>query len=335
MIKDKIRNKIAAFIPVLSMRDYQTGKYKLNCDGNMMRVLSMIYESGVKHAYITIPKLQKIDEHDFGELKKRIESKFGTLSLISFVYSDSYGSNAKETRDCRFIHYEISKLLAAAEVVIIEPQGMILNLLDFKNNDVNEKLIYWCVASCTENYTPWFVKDYELIDKRIAEEIPTACATKTQVEFLKGKAYHEEFYNPKFSDMKIIFFPFRLSDPSYQAEKFRDMIIKLNQKANNSFKVLYSDPNISGIFDGMEEYDILKVPSDFALYISILKGAPIIPYFENADEVKHISIEEMAMYKCQIVCYDNDEIQRCENVHMIKKDDDYAFFNKLLELVES
>jgi hypothetical protein len=132
--------------------------------------------------------------------------------------------------------------------------------------------------------------------------------------------------------MKIIFFPFRLSDPSYKADTLKEMIKKLNQEVSN-FKVIITDQNESSEADELLKLDnVIKMKADFPVYLSILKGRPIIPYFENADEIKHISIEEMIKYDCEIICYENKELPDRSNI--IKVKDDKTFYIALKRTIQ-
>ena len=327
MLKEKIKNKVALFIPVISMRDYATGLYKLNCDGNIARILSMVYQSDIILAYITVPVYEKIDKDDFRELQLKLIDK-GIKNKVTFIYSGLYGDNAAETRrsnhNVNFLFDVISP--ESIDIIIVEPQGITKQLINSSLID-NEKLIYWCVASETKYHSPWFTREFKEDDKFISGIIATACATDSQVEYFGEKAYKEEFYNPKFSDSKIIFFPFRLSDQSYQSGLFIEMICRLKSEGIKNFKVLITDPNQSCI----EVPDAIIVQSDHSIYTAILKGKPIIPYFENADEVKHISIEEFCMYKCEVICYDNREIAYGDNIHQVPNDE--CFYRELKKLI--
>ena len=327
-LKDIIKGANVLFVPVLSMRSYENGLYKLNCDGNMARVLSLIYKSGIKKADIMIPDIDRLLMSDFYELNDRLVQK-GLDTKISFIHNKCYGNNAYETRkalellipDVNYNSYDY---------IITEPQEATIQLI--LNEDIdNDKLIYWCVASETVNYSPWFTKEFKDSDKWIANNITTICATQSQVDFLKGKSVKDTFYDAKFSDMKIIFFPFRLSDPSYQWGKFRNMIKRLRKENVKNFEIIVTDPNNSLDEDIKRQEGYVHVDSCFPVYISILKGKPIIPYFENADEIKHISIEEMIMYKCNIICYNNTEIPNVSNV--LKVSDDEEFYQALKRLI--
>lgn len=325
MIRDRIERKYVLFIPVYSMRSYETGKYKLNCDGNMARVLSMIYSSNPLFVDIYIPSNNMIDQDDFIALKRKLFNK-GIDKKVRFIHT-KYGANAKETRALNTIlNTDMNYGRASYDVVIVEPQVSVIDasILYGKTN-----VIYWCVASETISYSPWFTKDYKDLDKYLAQNFVTACATQSQVDYLGGLSYKDEFYNPEFSDTKIIFFPFRLSDESYQWEKFQQMIYQLCKEGVRDFSVIVTDPNASIKTSNIP--NLVFAPSSSPIYVSILKGKPIIPYFEKADEVKHIGIEEMVMYNCDIVCYDNKELPDSNNIY--KVNDDLAFYDALKGLL--
>lgn len=324
MLKEKLRNKNVLFIPVFSMRDYKTGKYKLNCDGNMARILSIVYSSQLNNCMITIPKREMLDCNDFNQLLVKLKDK-QIESKITFYHDGGYGKNAKETRSSKNFNYMKEKdAYNLFDYIVSEPQQITKELIKSFDND---KLIYWCVASETISYSPWFTREYKEVDKWIASKILTICATSSQVKYLEGKSVKGEFYLPEFSNIKIIFFPFRISDESYKWELFVSMVNNLIEEGVKNFRVLYTDPNNSS---GELSDVFMKVQADFPIYIAILKGQPIIPYFENANEIKHISIEEMAMYDCNIVCYDTKEI-KCNNVTMVK--DDHEFYEELKKKV--
>ena len=331
-IRERISNKNVLFIPVVSMRSYETKKYKLNCDGNMARLLSIIYQSSIKKATIVVPDKSNIDLLDFRELSKKIYDK-GLSEIVEFAFNEGYGDNAKETRESERIFLNLEKGVGDIyDLIITEPQICTKQLIDDESIE-NQKLIYWCVASETINYSPWFTREFKEYDKYISSRISTACATQSQVEYLKGLSYKDEFYNANFSDVNIVFFPFRLSDPSYKAELFIDMIKRLNDDGVKNFKVIITDPNTSDISDDFTKLEnVIKVQADFSVYLSILKGKPIIPYFENADEVKHISIEEMVKYGCEIICYENKELPDTSNIIKVKSDE--TFYTALKKTIQ-
>lgn len=288
MLNDLIKNKNVLFIPVYSMRDRQTGYYNLDNDGNYARILSLLKNSAFKHATVLIPAAH-------------IRSDRFDLKNVEFKVSNGYGENAHATR--LEVNKFMQELIADEHIddydyIITEPNYLTLNLL---NSNKLDKLIYWCVASHTSVGDPWFVKEFTMIDKKIASLIPTAVASKSQVDGLGGKAYWDcNFYDPSLFDYTTIFFPFRLTDENYHAKEFVEIIQRLQMRTDiRPFKVLYTDVNNSGLFDNLPGFK--KISSDHDVYLQVLKSRPIIPYLEKMDMLEHISINEFTYYHCGVI----------------------------------
>lgn len=318
MLKDILKNKKVLFIPVYSMRNYETGKYNLAADGNMARIVSKLLEVDFDSATILYPS----DSINFEEATKAT-SIFE--NIIKWIPCDAYGKNAKETRDdptpiIKFLNQ--NDIIKDIDYIVCEPNKLTEY---FVASTYSDKLIYWCVASITSEMCPWFVKDYAILDKIISKMVPTAVCTQTQVEALGSNAFIEPIYNPEYFDYDIIFFPFRLSDQSYKFEEFKNMIELLYEEMTlhygKEFKVLYTDPNES-FKENLNKDIFVKVPSDKPIYLSILKSRPIIPYFEDSRNMEHISINEFLYYKCRIIAFKNERFDKYLNVCQITKMDE-------------
>lgn len=291
-IKSYVKNKSILMIPIFSMRSYETGIYNLNADGNMARILSFLFTAEYKSAVVLVP------ENCIGLDRVRRELSKRYIDNVYFYPTNAYGENAKQTRDeiDKFAELVSNNIESGIyDKVISEPNYLTYYLA----NRFPNKLIYWCVASVTDRGTPWFVKDYTTIDKKIARMVPTCCATESQVRELGGQSFVGEFYEPEQFDFKVIFFPFRLTDENYKAKEFAEFINKLYSQGVHNFKVFYTDINDSGIFDNKEPFN--KVSSNKVSYISVLKGKPIIPYFDDSEVLMHISYKEFEYYGCKIV----------------------------------
>lgn len=308
-----IEGKNILLVPIISMRSYETGKYNLMADGNISRIISKLASSKFKKATILIPA----NNQGLEELNILVNKVIGK-EKINFIECDAYGENAGQTRK------EINKFMPYLEdssqydIILIEPNMLTYELIKHKNKIV-DKLIFWCPVSATTGFTPKFINEYSLIDKYISEHIPVAVATKSQKDFLKGKSFIDEnFYDASYFDYATIYFPFRLSDPCYHAEEFKKVVINLKNKGYN-FRVLYSDPNESGIFDDSDIF--VKVPPQKEVYTQILKSRPIIPYLENSNDVLHISIFEFLHYRCDIIQFKNDNITSiyCTDIESINE----------------
>ncbi len=291
-IKKFVKGKNVLMIPIFSMRSYETGLYNLAADGNMARILSFLLDADFRSATVLIP------ENSIGIMEVRALLNRRHIDNVFFYATDAYGKNAKQTRD------EIDKfaslltneaMLKVYDIVISEPNYLTYYLA----YRYPKKVIYWNVASVTDKGTPWFVKEYETIDRKIVKLVPTACATISQVKELGYNTFVGEFYNPALFDFKVVYFPFRLTDENYKAKEFAAFIKNLYDNGVRNFKVLYTDVNDSCIFESKDPF--VKVSSDKVSYISVLKGKPIIPYFDDSEVLMHISYKEFEYYGCKIV----------------------------------
>ena len=313
MLKDILKNKNVLFIPIYSMRSYETGLYNLAADGNMARIVSKLLEVNFSKATILYPS----NSINFYEATKALKWK----DNIEWIPCNAYGKNAKETRDNYepFIDVLLEKgLLRNTDCIVCEPNYLLKWLIS--RSAYENELIYWCVASITSEVCPWFVEAYANLDKAIAKVVPTAVCTQTQVEALGNKAFIEPIYEPEYFDYDIIFFPFRLSDKSYRFEEFKNIVTQLYEeldlKGADTFKVFYTDPNES-YKEKLDPNIFVKVPSDKPVYLSILKSKPIIPYFEDSRNMEHISINEFLYYNCRIIAFENKRFDNNKNVKQI------------------
>jgi len=329
-IRDEITGKNALFIPMLSARSYETGLYNLLLDGNMARLVSMLKVAKPRHATILIP----YNVINLDQIKAQL-SNTGIHTV--FCRCSAYGDNAAATRKNGVVFEDFLETYfdywPKFDYVIVEPNTLAVNDR-FRSFFKDSKIIYWCVASVTSKGTPWFVKDYEDIDKEIAAKMSTECVLQTQVEALGGLSYADEkgFYDPSIFDYETIFFPFRLSDKNYHANEFKRAAIKAAQICSRNFKVLYTDVNDSGLF--YERPDLfVKVPSQKEVYLGMLKSRPIIPYLEDVNILTHINIHEMLYYGCRIIMLENDVYKGQEGVSFIASISDLQ--DEIIRRIES
>ena len=93
-MNDFIKGKDVLFIPIYSMRDYATGVYKLDSDGNMARIVSKLIECDYNSATVYIPSCNSGLAKIINQLNRA-----GKYDKVRFKVTDGYGKNAKETRD--------------------------------------------------------------------------------------------------------------------------------------------------------------------------------------------------------------------------------------------
>ena len=314
-IENMISGKRVLFVPVYSARSYETGVYNLALDGNMARIISKLITSDFEHAVVLIPGAYS----GLYTMCLQMARHGKNGNHVRFVRCGCYGVNAHETRmnGDKFVEF-INEHFKPDEfnVVVVEPNTL-ANQVDKLDLSKTAEMVYWCVASVTSKGTPWFVKEFEDMDKQIAQKVKTECVLQSQADALGGLSFSNPkgFYDPAAFDYATIFFPFRLSDKGYHAREFRQAIYDLPQEYRDKIKVLYTDVNDSQIF--ADDSTFVKVPSQKEVYIGILKGKPIIPYLDDSRMITHINIHEFMYYGCDMIMLWNTTYSSCDNVTMI------------------
>lgn len=317
---DKILpGKTVLFIPVYSMRSYVTGKYNLKTDGNFNRVMAVIRKYKPRVAVVTIPEADRLNESFNPE-----EFSINGVQL-AFRQSPIYGENANATRKASYSDSAFSDL-TSFDAVISEPQYVTLGML---NNVENVNLYYWCVATSTDEWPVWFVDEFKDQDVYIADHVKTIVATEAQKKKLGKNAVVDDFYIPS-AKKKIVYFPFRISDPNYEFDML--MVIMNHIRARgyaDKFKLLIANVNESS--DCIPSYAKL-VPTDHDVYNALLAGKPIIPYFEHMDRLPHISIYEMIEAGCKIITWDCADARKYDTITTVSTYQ--AFEDMLIKLIE-
>lgn len=322
-IENYLKDKKVLMIPVYSTRSYETGEYNLLADGNVSKYLMKIIGSNAQEIDIFYPN----NSVNLDKIKEIVKNN--TNQKVNWV-PVKYGINAHETRNMgkQFFGYINKKY----DIIITEINTLAEIIAEGQGNEFCNKnnLIYW-VGSYNTDCTRWDTIGHEQLNKKIAKEIKTACLLPAQVSFLGGKAFEDEcIYNPKYFDKKYIFFPFRLSDSSYKLDLLLKVIDKLKNEKINNFVVLYTDPNDSGLLNKSDETIFIKVPANKFVYLSILKGKPIIPFLDDVEKNYHSNIFEFMYYDCKVIMYDNEN---SNFVKAIKIKNDEEFYIKLKELL--
>ena len=315
---EMVSGKNVLFVPTYSMRSYETGKYDLLADGNFARVLSLIKNGGCGYATVAVPRLYM--------LRDGTVDRFCDLVVDhdrSFTMINGYGKNANETRFSHELFNEVVSVAHLYDLIIVEQEQLALDLINSSEID-NGKLVFWCVASHVKGHEIWFVDGHKHLDRLIASEVPTVCANEKQVEWLGGKSFVGFFYDVRGTFKPTVFFPFRLSDPEYH---FYDKLIRfldvIQETSGDAYDLLLTDPNESLDMSRVGHQRPLVVSNDHALYMAVLKGKPIVPYFAEVDVIRHISIEEIVQAGCCVITYKNKTYDMMPNVHMAENDDEF------------
>lgn len=285
-------NKIVLLIPIYSARDKSTGIYNLSLDGNFRRVCTYLKKAKYKHAIVTIPAYCIVPSfaNDFS-------------ANVTFLIADFYKENAAKTR----LYNNTDELkniidIYNIEYMVIEPNVLAVNAR-IECRDI--PMTYWCVASATNESTPWFTKKFATLDKAIAADTVTACSTYAQVDYLQGMSYVEPIwydandYNP----LLTVYFPFRISDESYMFDIVLNAYTDLENKYSKTALIL-TNPNNNTLPDELYNLNCQVLPATTITHIAMLKSKPCIPYFD-INPIRHITLDEALFYDCTIIAQKN------------------------------
>jgi hypothetical protein len=295
-----LSKKRVLYIPIVSMRSYETGEYNLAADGNVNRFLSKFSMANSVDLTITLPI--NIINFDF------ITSIFNQFKdfKVNYIYTSCYGKNANETRkNILWINFLNSLDLTKFDTIIFEP-----NIIGTYNFSKSNKIIYWCPVSNTSEREISFVNEFAKLDKQTANKYMTYVCTKTQQEFLgKNSIIDTKIMIPHlFANLpkrKLFFIPFRQSDKGYYITEIYTILKKLEDEFD--FEVIYTAPN--GFVNDIKLKNMRQVPSDRDTYYSILARQPCIPFLEDNKNILHMSLFEFDYFKCKVIGFKNDLIK--------------------------
>jgi hypothetical protein len=113
---------------------------------------------------------------------------------------------------------------------------------------------------------------------------------------------------------KTIFWPFRISDKSYQFDAFLEMFER--EKLYETYDLVITDPNDT--YRGSHSY-ITKVKPSKAEYYDWLRAAPIVIMLDDVDTVLHPGTIEFFYYGCQVITLKNNLIPHHGMVNSINQ----------------
>ena len=313
-IEEMIKDKSVLMIPVYSTRSYESGVYDMMSDGNTSKFLMKILKSEAKQIDIFYPRYSKNIEYI-----QQITNEYAKCEVNWLP--KNYGINAHETRNMGQRFYDYIMGLGKQYDYIISEIDTLAEIVATSHNQFcnSDNFIYWA-GSWNANGTRWDDKEQCNANRMIAKNITTACLLEGQVDLYKGKSFFDScIYDPKYFDKQVIFFPFRLSDKSYHAEEFKDIIYELKNEGYDNFVVLFTDVNDSHVFDKELINGFIKVPSNKFVYLAILKGKPIIPYLDDITKNYHSNIYEFLYYDCDIIMLKNNMFGNTTQIENVKE----------------
>lgn len=275
------------YVPMISMRSYETNLYDLTCDGNFNRFSSVFLnvikefdkESKDLNILIVLPSLSDCTKESVKILDKLVEE---SNRHITITHTDLFPSGGpKQERSLKPVAKlaDYVKLLARihnCSTVIYEANYLGVLLEGYKEASNHWKTIYWCPVSDTMTFQPDFLKKVTYVDQELAQCCDyMLVAVSAQKQYFDGYAQdknnvivlpmlidpslpmfkYETNYKllKEINDIKenekraIIYFPFRVTDPGYCFREVADALVELSTDWN--LCLVYSNPNDSDIVD--------------------------------------------------------------------------------------
>lgn len=288
----------ALWIPIFSMRSYETGKYAALKDGNFQLTMARVLASDFDSHFVAIPE----EVSDFDELLAR----FKNHPTIYFTKMN-YGKNAVETRDT---FWKKNETMPITDIIISDVTGY----------PGDKPVIYnFNITKLPELDRPYIDKYFEQDLKSIEQSLFTTVINPRQREYIlevrhdlmpkiiaHTKVAHEALL-PKGmaggNDQKMIFWPFRISDKAYEWERF--VAAFEEQGLDDEYIIVTTDPNDTLHTDASF---VMKMKPTKEMYYQILATRPIIVMLDDIDTVLHPGTIEFLHYKCPIITYKSELI---------------------------
>ena len=306
--------------------------------------ISYITKINNLHITVVLPHWSKMTPQSLEIVRKAIDAGKG---FLSFEMSDMFPSGGPKQERSLSGGISLSKCLVemiekyAPSVIVYEPEYLGLYCETMKSlsmtADSGLKTIFWCPVSSTLDEDPSFLDNVKHVDIELAKSCDLLIvATEKQAEYFarNGKSLYEILVNPILIDSsldifsfdpvvnisefidkyvrrgyKIVYFPFRMTDPGYQFDGVMSTLIAL-AGFGNKILFLYSDPNDSKkveVYRGIKEVQngnllLERVSSARDTYYTIISNQNVVvPYLENIDNIMHASWQEMQYYETNIV----------------------------------
>lgn len=296
IFSSSIENKKVLYVPILSMRDYESSKYDLSSDGNVNRFISNFLSVPKEiqyHCTIILPAENQISKEGLILLNNFKRQSEGRISLI---YMDKYPSGGAQVLRSlsgasvllNFIRPDI--ISGVYDLIIYEGNvlGSLIEALKVTYNSF--KTIYWCPVSATTEINPSFLKEYKETDLFLSLHTDYLwVASNNQYDYFKDylekrdfkKSYNlsiiSNLINPALDifmfetdyriivetdkiiseGYKIVYLPFRLTDEGYHLKTIINDIKNLSKAFGIKIAILYGDPNNSQILDDEKDTEFL------------------------------------------------------------------------------
>jgi hypothetical protein len=318
------------WLPIFSMRSYDTGMYSILKDGNFQLTLSRILASDFDSITVAYPT----DSSDFEEFEQRVADLANGRNI--YFQPMHYGANAVETREKFWtLNYDFfySELILDYDLLITDITGYAGTMsydIPFINN--------FNITKLPELDRPYIDKFFETDIKNIEAEASlfTTVINPRQREYILQVAPHlkdkvvaytkvahydlmptgdhkTRVFDTAFS-MRTIFWPFRISDKAYKWDQFLEMFIE--NKLDKRYKIVITDPNDS--YKGDHKF-VKKVKMTKDEYYEYLLKKPIIVMLDEIDTVLHPGTIEFFFYGCNVITLLNELVGNEHQVESISQ----------------
>lgn len=312
------------FIPIFSMRSYDTGKYSILKDGNFQLTLSRILASDFDEVTVTVP----VDSSDFVEFVQRVGAIAGDRAI--HVKPMQYGENAVDTRHTFWKLNEAffySERVLDFDLLITDITGY-TGTMSFDIPFINN----FNITKLPELDRPYIDQFFETDLKNMEAALFTTVINPRQREYILQVAPHlkdkviaytkvahydlmptgdhkTRVFDTAFSQ-RTIFWPFRISDKAYKWDQFLEMFIE--NKLDKRYKIVITDPNDS--YKGDHKF-VKKVKLSKQEYYEYLLKKPIIVMLDEIDTVLHPGTIEFFFYGCNVITLLNELV---DNEHQVE-----------------
>lgn len=310
------------WLPIFSMRSYDTGQYAITKDGNFQLTMARILASDFDELVIALPD----DCSDFDEFKAQTKDATEGKN-ITFVRL-RYGSNAVDTRNMFWKLNEdffYSEAILDFDLLITDITGYTGTMsydIPFINN--------FNVTKLPELDRPYIDQFFDSDIKNMEAALFTTVINPRQREYILQVAPHlkdkviaytkvahtsfmpSDHKTRPFTPSRTIFWPFRISDKAYKFDAFLEMFER--EKLYQKFKLVITDPNDS--YKGDSKH-VTKVKLSKAEYYEMLQKNPIVVMLDDIDTVLHPGTIEFFVYNCNVITLPNELVNNVLQVESI------------------
>lgn len=291
------------WIPIFSMRSYDTGEYSILKDGNFQLTMARVLASDFDLVTVAVPE----QSSDFEEVLLRFKDANVYFTKMK------YGLNAVQTREIFWVQNQI-------------PSAYDLVISDITGYTGDSQVIYnFNITKLPELDRPYIDRFFEQDLKSIEQSVFTTVLNPRQREYIlevrpdleskivvHTKCVHSAMMPSSApmdfmmdADPKVVFWPFRISDKAYGFSEFLQAFT--NQGLQDlGYGIVITDPN-----DSATELPpfVSKIKPSKTEYYEILSSQPTVVMLDDIDTVLHPGTIEFFFYGCPVITFESKLIQ--------------------------